>query len=249
MTALGEVEQPLHILPAVCPFVMLGCFTKCELGACHTWTQRFLLRHKARKLMVCHQKQGAGAAPSILLGYKQKNPLLRSQEAESCSRSTLVWEENTPHAFANMWLQVPHHSLSQPSLMMCGPRVVWHCLLGAGLAGLLLEKASPASPSAGCCPCETASSHLKIQYGPVSSTTRILLSSFIFLNITQLCCKLPNACLKQLIWAVPPRLISVICGMHTALMRTGPPLCCTIFARTGITQDNQIWNNQSRKQQ
>lgn len=69
---------------------------------------------------------------------------------------------------------------------------------------------------------------------------KILSYSFMTVIVKQLCCKLPTICLKQLIPAVPPMLISAICGMHTALAGTVSPLCCTVFARTGITPDNRI---------
>lgn len=75
---------------------------------------------------------------------------------------------------------------------------------------------------------------------PRVSKIKILSYSFMTVIVKQLCCKLPTICLKQLISVVPPMLISVICGMHTALAGTVPPLCCTVFARTGITPDNRI---------
>lgn len=71
--------------------------------------------------------------------------------------------------------------------------------LAAGLFGLVLEWASSASLSAGCCPCETASGHLEIQHGLVSSKMKIFVKQFYISDGYTACCKLPNTRLKQLV--------------------------------------------------
>lgn len=220
---------------------MLMCCTMYRVGACDAWTEssRWGTR-KGRRW--CAPRKGKRSCTFSPLVIWTKLPL-RSQETESCSRSTFMWEKNTRHASAYVWLQVPCRSLSQPCLMMWPLGGVTPCFWKQ------------------CCPGQCWSGLPQLPFllcaAPVKQPPAIwkfsmafhLLNSFTFLMVTQLCCKLPNTWLKQIIWVIPPMLISVICGMHTTSTWTGPPLCCTVFAGTGITQDNWIWNNQSRKQQ